>query len=98
MRRLKEVYPAYAGEVAFYVIGSDPTETLNELEDYRLREGHPWEVAIGSRRMLPDLNVLRQDTKVAFDASGLITYRQSYGRGTVEAYEQVFADLAASAQ
>ncbi len=98
MRRLKEVYPAYADEVAFYVVGADPTETLDELESYRAREGHPWQVAMGNRRMLPDLNVLRQDTKVAFDANGLITYRQSYGRGTAEMYHQVLAALAGSVQ
>ena len=93
MRRLKDIYPDYADKVAFYAVGTDPTESLKLLEDYRKRQGYPWPVAEPSRDMLAALGILRQSTKVAFDGHGIITYREGYGRGNADTWRKVFENL-----
>ena len=91
-----EVYPDYAGRVALYVVGSDPTEDLALLEKYRLAEEQIRPVAQPVGNMLQDLEVLQRSTKIAFDASGVITYRARFGQGNTEEWRQVFEELAES--
>ena len=94
MRRLKEIYPDYSEEVAFYAVGTDPTESLRHLEEDREEEGYPWPVAEPVGRMLADFRILRQSTKIAFDSRGSITFREGYGTGDEETWRRVFEDLA----
>ncbi len=98
MQRLKSVYPEYAGQVAFYAIGSDPTEGISTLESYRQKQGYPWPVAEAVGATLRDLQVQVQSTKVAFDANGVIIYRDGYGKGSDDRWRQVFQELAAPAK
>ena len=93
---MKEVYPEYADRVAFYAVGTDPREDLEQLESYRERQEHPWPVAVSQGAMLKDLNVFVQSSKVAFDAQGLIVYRDGYGGGGPEEWRQVFEELIAN--
>jgi len=46
--------------------------------------------------MVAAFKVTRQSTKVAFDSTGVITYREGYGRGNEETWRRVFEELAAS--
>ena len=91
-----EVYPDYAGRVALYAVGSDPTEDLELLERFRLAEGQTWPVAKPVGSMLQDLEVLQRSTKIAFDASGLIIYRAPFGQGNPKEWRRVFQELAES--
>ncbi len=93
-----EVYPDYAGRVALYAVGSDPTEDLARLERFRLAQEQTWTVAKPVGSMLQDLKVLQRSTKIAFDASGVITYRARFGQGDAEEWRQVFQELAASSK
>jgi hypothetical protein len=97
LRRLKDVWPEFADQVAFYAIGVDPTESLDRLESYKENQGYPWPMAIPSRRMLSDFRVLQQSTKVAIGGDGIITYRDGYGRGNETRWRQVFVELAGGA-
>jgi hypothetical protein len=45
--------------------------------------------------MLADFKVTRQSTKIAIGSDGIITYRDSYGKGDDETWHQVFKELAA---
>ncbi len=97
MRRLKDIYPEYADAVDFYAIGtfSKRIESLETLESYRQKQGHPWPVANPTdAAILQDLGVTVQSTKIAFDGNGVITYRDGFGDGDPEAWRQVFAELA----
>jgi hypothetical protein len=94
---MKDIYPEFADDFAFYAVASDPSEKLDKLEAYREREGHPWLVAEPTGTMLRDLNVLVQSTKIAIDSQGVIIYRDGYGQGGEETWRQVFQELAASA-
>ena len=96
MRRLKEIYPQYSDTVAFYAVGTDPTESLERMEKYRERQGYPWPVAQAGQGMLKEFRVLTQSTKVAFNAQGIIKYRDTYGRGDAETWKVVFQELEAS--
>ena len=93
-----DIYPEFAGQVAFYAVGQDPTESLGEMEQYRERQGYPWPVAEPIDKMLIDLRVLQQSTKIAVDARGIITYRAGYGRGDPDTWWQVFQGLAKSTE
>lgn len=96
---MKEVYPEFAGDVNFYAVGTytKAVEDLDKLESYRERNGHPWPVAnpVNERQALADLNVASQSTKIAFDARGVITYRDGFGGGDPDTWRQVFTELAA---
>ena len=94
---MKDIYPEFADDFAFYAVASYPSEKLDKLEAYREREGHPWLVAEPTGTMLRDLNVLVQSTKIAIDSQGVIIYRDGYGQGGEETWRQVFQELAASA-
>ena len=91
---MKEVYPDYSGRVAFYAVGSDPTESLELLERFRQEQGYPWPVATPVGDLLRDFEVLVQSTKVAFDSHGVIVYRAGYGQGGLEEWRQGFEELA----
>ncbi len=95
MRRLKEIYPDYAGRVAFYAVNFDPTENAASIEAWRRQEGHPWPVAQPVGNVLPDLAVLIRSSKIALDGQGIITYRDGYGQGDAQIWRQVFERLAA---
>ena len=97
MRRLKDIYPEYAAAVDFYAIGtfSKRIESLDTLENYRERQGHPWPVANpADAAILQNLGVTVQSTKIAFDGNGVITYRDGFGGGDPAVWRQVLADLA----
>lgn len=94
MRRLKDIYPQYADRVAFYAVGVDPTESLQELEAFKKEQGYLWSMALPSQNMLADLRVLGRSTKVAFDRRGIIAYRDGYGVGDEAQWRKVFEDLA----
>ncbi len=90
---MKKVYPRYADQVAFYAVGSDPTESLEHLEEFRQKAGYPWPVAIPDSNLIRDLSVRVQSTKIAFDAQGMIIYREGYGKGGPDEWHQVFKEL-----
>ena len=94
MRRLATVYPDYVDRVAFYAVGVDPFETLDDLEEYRNEKGHPWPVALPEGRTISALRVTVQSTKIAVDHRGIITYRDGYGRGDETAWRRVMSELA----
>ena len=94
---MKDVYPEFADNVAFYAVGQDPTETVALMEKYRIEQGYPWPVAQTPPKTLQKLRVLQQSTKLAFDSQGIITYRQSHG-GDPDIWRKVFQDLVATAQ
>ncbi|MDA0734595.1 MAG: hypothetical protein O2909_09250 [Chloroflexi bacterium] len=91
---MKNVYPEYADQVAFYAVGTDPNEAVERLEGYRQQQGYPWPVAVAQGAMLRDLNVLVQSTKVVFDSRGVQVYRAGFGQGGPDEWRKVFEDLA----
>ncbi len=95
---MKEIYPDYADDVAFYAVGthSRQIESIDRLESFRQERGYPWPVANPVGPVLADLHVTIQSTKIAFDSQGLITYRDGMGRGDPETWRDVFGELAKS--
>ncbi len=94
---MKATFPEYPDNVALYAVGVDPFESLSELEEYRSEQGFPFPVAVPEGRMLVDLRVVQQSTKVAIDASGRIIYRDGYGRDGGDGFREVFLELSESA-
>ena len=80
--------------VNFYIVGSSSNQTLDSLEADRQSEGYPGVVAEIQGDGLRDLKILQQSTKIALDGNGVITYRDSFGRGNTETWSQVLRDLA----
>ena len=89
---MMDIYPEFAEQVAFYAVGQDPTETLDDLERTRKERGYAWPVAEPIEKMLVDLWVLQESTKIAFDGDGVIVYRKR-GGGDVAAWSGVFRKL-----
>ena len=67
--------------VDFYVVGSDPFESLNDLVADQNDRLYPGQVSAPVGSMLRDLEVFTQSTKIAIDSNGVITYRAGYGQG-----------------
>ena len=93
---MKDVHPAFENDVALYVVGASPIESLGGLENYRLEQGYIWPVAAPEGAMLRDLNVAIRSTKIAFDADGIIRYRASFGDADEDEWREVFTQLVAS--
>ena len=96
LRRMKDIYPEFSDKVDFYMVGQDLTETLEEMEQYRVQQGYSWPAAQPPRSMLIDLKVLQQSTKVAIDAQGTITYRDGYRKGSDSTWRKVLQELASN--
>lgn len=92
---MKEIYPQYQDAVTFYAISVDPTETIQELGAYSQQQGYPWPMATAGPRMLANLGVRSQSTKLAFGHDGVITYRDGYGKGDDATWRRVFEGLTA---
>ena len=80
--------------VNFYIVGSDPSQTLDSLEANRQSEGYPGAVAEIAGNGLRDLKIIKQSTKIALDGNGVITYRDSFGQGNIGIWSQVLTGLA----
>ena len=93
MRSIKGLDPKFTENVNFYIVGSSPGQTVDDLENDRMKEGYPWPVAEIAGNGLRDLEVIAQSTKIALDGNGVITYRDSFGQGSVDTWKQVLADL-----
>jgi hypothetical protein len=93
-----DVYPKFKYTVEFYAVGSDPTESLNDLLIDHDRYLYPGIVSVPVGRMLRDLEVFSQSTKIAIDADGVIVYRAGYGRGGPVEWREVFQKLTDSIQ
>lgn len=89
---MKEIHPAFADDVSLFLIGTDPSEDLEFLEEYRRELEYPWPVSFPDPDMLGNLRILSQSSKVAVDRHGIITYRDGYGRGR-DSWEAVFEAL-----
>ena len=90
---MKDLYPEFANEVDFYAIGPSPFEDLELLESERIKQNYPWPVAEIDFKVLKDLRVLQQSTKIAVDHHGVITYRAGFGTGGPSRWREVFVDL-----
>jgi hypothetical protein len=90
---MMDIYPEFADHVAFYAVGQDPTESLDDLERTRKERGYTWPVAEPIEKMLVDLWVIRESTKIVFDGDGVVVYRKK-GGGDASAWPGVFSKLA----
>ncbi len=94
MRSIRDLGSGAVENVNFYIVGSDPSQTLDKLEANRQDEGYPGAVAEIADTGLRDLKIIKQSTKIALDGNGVITYRDSFGQGNIDVWGQVLTDLA----
>ena len=55
----------YDGRVAFYVVGTSPFESIEQLEEDRKEKDLPWPVAYPDEGMLESLGISSQASKIA---------------------------------
>ena len=80
-------------KVDFYAVGQSRFESIEDMEAYRIKEGHPWPIAEIDPNILRSLRVLQQSTKIALDHQGIITYRAGYADGGANKWREVFSGL-----
>ena len=90
---MKEIYPEFSDKVDFYAIGQSQFETIDQLEDDRIKHGYPWRIAKMNQDLLKELRVLQQSTKIAVDHQGIVSYSAGYGDGDINKWRQVFFNL-----
>ena len=91
-----EIGDRYNDQVAFYIVGTDPSESLETLEADREREGLPWVTASADEGMLESLQIYVQASKIAISADGTITHRYGIGKGDFESWADLFEDIASN--
>ena len=97
MRSLKDqVGTDYSDKVAFYVVGTNPNESVEELDEDRQKKGLPWPVAYADEGMLAALNISSQASKIAIGSDGTIIHRYGVGSGSYGSWTALFDDIAAN--
>ena len=97
MRSLKEqVGTDYNDRVAFYLVGTSPFESVEQLEADREEKGLAWPVAYPDDGMLEALNITGQASKIAISGDGTITHRYGTGRGDYENWTALFDDISSN--
>ncbi len=96
MRQLKSLDSKVTEGIGFYIVASNPGETVETLERDRQNNGYPWPVAELTDSGLKDFKVVSQSTKIALNTSGVITYREGFGGGDLNKWREIFASLATS--
>ena len=91
---MKSLWPKYSDSVDFYALETDPSPSLSDIGKLGVERGYPWPMGRADRSALSALGVLGQSTKIAFDASGTIVYRDGFSGGDVGSWRGVFEDLA----
>jgi thiol-disulfide isomerase/thioredoxin len=79
LRSLNSVYEKYQGKVEVIVVGFDPTETPEQIKQYRQSRGYTWTFVEYSKDALLHYKVLTQSTKIGIDAKGNEIFRDGYG-------------------
>ena len=97
MRSLKEqVGTDYSDKVAFYIVGTSPNESVEELDADRQKKGLPWPVAYADEGMLASLNISRQASKIAIGSDGTILHHAGTGTAGFDSWTSLFDDIAAN--
>lgn len=96
MRRLKEIYPAYADRVGVLAVSYDPSATPEEVVAELGAADWQWPAGQAVGTMTRDYRIIISSIKVAFDSRGVIIYRGGFGEGSDDDWRQVFQNLAAS--
>ena len=97
MRSLKDqVGTNYDGRVAFYVVGTSPFESIEQLEEDRKEKGLPWPVAYPDEGMLESLGISSQASKIAIGGDGTVTHRYGVGRGDYGSWQELFDNIASN--
>ena len=96
MRRLTDLYPDVADKVDIYAVSIDVTATLEEHDDFSEQLSLTFPIVYTGAMMVPDFDVRRQATKIAFDANGIIIFRANYGEAKSVDYENLLSEMAAS--
>ena len=95
MRSLKDqVGTNYDDRVEFYVVGTSPFESIEQLEEDRKEKDLPWPVAYPDEGMLESLSISSQASKIAIGGDGTITHRYGVGRGDYDNWRELFDNIA----
>ena len=97
MRSLNDqVGTDYGDKVAFYIVGTSPNESVEELDADRQKKGLPWPVAYADEGMLASLNIRSQASKIAISSDGTILHRAGAGTAGFDSWTALFDDIAAN--
>lgn len=79
LRSLNSTYQKYQGKIEVVVVGFDPTETSEQISQYRQRRGYTWAFAEYNKDALLHFKIITQSTKIGLDAKGNEVFRDGYG-------------------
>ena len=97
MRSLNDqVGTNYSDKVAFYIVGTSPNESVEDLDADRQKKGLPWPVAYADEGMLASLNISSQASKIAIGSDGRILHRAGAGTAGFDSWAALFDDIAAN--
>ena len=79
LRSLNSTYQKYQGKIEVVVVGFDPTETSEQISQYRQGRGYTWAFAEYNKDALLHFKIITQSTKIGLDAKGNEVFRDGYG-------------------
>ena len=79
LRSLNSTYQKYQGKIEVVVVGFDPTETSEQIKQYKQSRGYTWVFAEYNKDALLHFKIITQSTKIGLDAKGNEVFRDGYG-------------------
>ena len=79
LRSLNSTFQKYQGKIEVVVVGFDPTETSEQIKQYRQSRGYTWAFAEYNKDALLHFKIITQSTKLGLDAKGNQIFRDGYG-------------------
>jgi len=79
LRSLNSTYQKYQGKIEVVVVGFDPTETSEQIKQYKQSRGYTWAFAEYNKDALLHFKIITQSTKIGLDARGNEVFRDGYG-------------------
>lgn len=80
--------------MSLIAVGVDPAEGPEVLRAYRDEYGYPWTVARGDQQFLENYGMNATAAKTAVDRRGMIRWKGTHTVEDVQAWEQIFEELA----
>ena len=85
-----------AGDVAVIAVGTDPSQTAEEISTYQENQGYEYAMAVAHPDILRSYQVASQSTKVGVDRNGVVQVREGFGTKNQGWWSDVFSRLADS--
>ena len=93
---LNQTYKEFDDKVNFLVIQFDPTETPEQIDEYKENKNYEWPFAYYSQKAITEFKVVTQTSKIVIDVDGNVCYFDGFGLITQDEWSRILATCSVS--